>query len=337
MANPLKKLLWSAVISCCIFLLIAVALIVSDQPSERPFALGEGLDFSNTLAIQLDELPELETYRARDGASLSYRHYPSSEPGKPRLYLVHGSGWHSLQFHNLAVLLAGEGIADIFVPDLRGHGINPQRRGDVDHIGQFEEDLADLISETGNPTNRRAVILAGHSSGGGLVVRFAGGEYGILADGFVLLAPFLKYNAPTTRPNSGGWARPMTRRIIGLTMLNAVGITAFNKLEVIQFNMPQAVLDGPLGHTATTSYSFRLNTGYAPRSDYQADLRAMDRPLLVIAGTLDESFVADQFEPVISEETDTGTYSLVEGTNHLGIVDSPDTKQLIGEWITSVF
>lgn len=335
MAFPLKKLISSILLSCVAFFVIAGGLIVSDQPSERPFAIGEGLDFTETLAKHPEDPPNPKTYRARDGTTLKYRHYPSNEPERPLLYLLHGSGWHGLQFHGLAENLANAGVAEVFVPDLRGHGVDPVRRGDVDHIGQFEEDLADLISKTGKNAEGRATILAGHSSGGGLIVRFAGGKYGNLAGGFVLLAPFLKYNAPTTRPNSGGWARPLTRRIIGLTMFNAIGINWFNHLVVIQFNMPPAVLTGPLGDTATTRYSYRLNTGFAPRSDFQSDLRAMDRPLLVIAGSADESFFADQFQPVISDETDSGTYALVEGVNHLGIVDAPDTAQLIGNWITA--
>lgn len=337
MVFPLKKLISFILISCGAFFLIAVVLIVSDQPAERAFAAAEGLDFSETLTRHARDLPDPQTYSARDGAKLKYRHYSSTKSDRPLLYLVHGSGWHGMQFHNLAGRLAESGVAEVFVPDLRGHGIDPERRGDVDHVGQFEDDLADLITQTSGNRNKRIKILAGHSSGGGLVVRFAGGKYGSLADGFVLLAPFLKYNAPTTRPNSGGWARPLTRRIVGLTMLNAVGISWFNHLTVIQFNMPKAVLDGPLGATATTAYSYRLNTSFAPRSDYRSDLRAMDRPLLVIAGTKDEAFYADAYEPVISAETSSGTYALVEGANHLGIVDAPETAHLIGNWIGSRF
>lgn len=337
MVPPLIKLISLILASCGVFFLIAVALIVSDQPSARPFAATEGLDFPETVTRPAGDLPDPETYSARDGAKLNYRHYPSRKSGRPLLFLIHGSGWHGMQFHRLADHLAKSGVAEVVVPDLRGHGIGPERRGDVDHIGQFEEDLADLISQTGGNAKERITILAGHSSGGGLTVRFAGGEYGGLADGFILLAPFLKYNAPTTRPNSGGWAWPLTRRIVGLTMLNAVGIHWFNHLTVIQFNMPQAVLDGPLGVTATTAYSYRLNTSFAPRSNYRSDLRAMDRPLLVIAGTKDEAFFADAYEPVISAETSSGTYALVEGVNHLGVVDAPETAQLIGKWIGSRF
>jgi pimeloyl-ACP methyl ester carboxylesterase len=85
--------------------------------------------------------------------------------------------------------------ADVVVRDLRGHGVTPRRRGDIDYINQFEFDLADLIKATAQP-NQKDVVL-GHSSAGGLVVRFAGGEYGEIINHAVLLAPFLKHNAPT--------------------------------------------------------------------------------------------------------------------------------------------
>lgn len=86
----------------------------------------------------------------------------------------------------------------------------------MDYIGQFEDDLADLIEILREQVPGTDLIIGGHSSGGGLTVRFAGSEYTTLSDGYILLSPFLKYNAPTTRPNSGGWAHPLSRRIAGL-------------------------------------------------------------------------------------------------------------------------
>ena len=77
------------------------------------------------------------------------------------------------------------------------------------------------------------------------------------------MSPFMKYNAPTTRLNSGGFAKPYTGRIIGLVMLNNVGIRWFNYLTAIEFNMPEKARDG----TETLSYSYRLTTAYAPH-DY---------------------------------------------------------------------
>ena len=85
-----------------------------------------------------------------------------------------GSGWLGIQFNRLASRLSDQ--AYVVVPDLRGHGASPERRGDVDYIGQMEDDIAALIETERLPG--QAVILAGHSSGGGLVTRFAGGEHG---------------------------------------------------------------------------------------------------------------------------------------------------------------
>ena len=213
--------------------------------------------------------------------------------------------------------------AEILVPDLRGHGVNPQPRGDVAYIGQLEDDMADLIKTYKRDDQK--VILAGHSSGGGLVVRFAGGAHGDLIDGAIMMAPFLKYNAPTTRKNSGGWAQPLTRRIIGLSMLNNIRVTVLNHLVAIQFAMPDEVLNGPLGQTATVAYSYRLNQSYAPRNAYLQDIAALPE-FMVIAGTADEAFVADQYAPLMRGVTDKGEFHLVNGVDHLEIVNAPQTQ-----------
>jgi alpha-beta hydrolase superfamily lysophospholipase len=89
---------------------------------------------------------------------------------------------------------------EVLVPDLRGHGPNPVRRGDIDYIGQLEDDLADLIAAhniTGRP-----VYMVGHSSGGGLVVRFAGGPHGALLNKAVLM-PALYHKCCTLKGGNG--------------------------------------------------------------------------------------------------------------------------------------
>ncbi|WP_420567536.1 alpha/beta hydrolase [Thalassovita sp.] len=300
---------------------IALGLIASQVPGTVDGS--GGLDFNKQLERGLAEPLPMVPVQMRDGFPLQVRHLEGPK-GAPLLVMVHGSGWQGAQFDSLARELSAQ--AEVLVPDLRGHGAQPGRRGDVDYIGQFEDDLADLIDAYRKPDQK--VILLGHSSGGGLVVRMAGGTHGALMDGAVLLAPFLKYNAPTTRANSGGWATPLTRRIIGLTMLNAVKIRALNHLTVIQFAMPQAVLDGPLGHTATTAYSYRLNTSYAPRNDYEADIAALP-PFLLVVGDQDEAFVADGFQPLMSAQTDQGRYALIPDAAHLDVVDDPQTLSAI--------
>lgn len=322
--------------SAAIYLLIALGLVVSQSvPASR--ADSEALDFASAVNADYSGLPELETFASRDGSPLAFRSYAASGDSANIILLIHGSGWHGMQFHEMATHLSEQGAGHVIVPDLRGHVFAPQTRGDVDHIGQFEQDIADLVAHVREEHEKKMrIIIGGHSSGGGLVVRFAGGEYGTLADGFILMAPFLKYNAPTTRPNSGGWANVATRRLIGLGMLNNVGITAFNHLPVISFNMPASVLDGPLGNTATLQYSYRLNTGFAPRADYTSDLAAMRQPFLLLAGSEDESFYSDRYEGLISQYSPSGTYRLLDGVNHIGVVNAPSAVDAILNWVDDI-
>lgn len=328
----ITKILTFAVISLSIFFLIALGLIVSQRP--KALKAVEGLDFTKIMASGAFTPPQTpafarESFTARDGTEIKYTHVKAhGADALPLVIMVHGSGWYGGQFDRLAWALAD--VAEVKAITLRGHGENPVRRGDVDYIGQLEDDIADLIA-----IDPRAPILLGHSSGGGLAVRFAGGSHGEKLAGAILLAPFLKHNAPTTRPNSGGWAHVLTRRIIGLSMLNNVGIHWLDHLTMIQFNMPKAVLDGPLGDFATTSYSWRLNTSFAPRSAYLEDVAKLPAFLLV-AGAQDEAMAADQYASIMGDVTNGGRYEIVEGAAHLDIVEAPETEALIRDFLRQI-
>ncbi len=325
MEKIILSLLISVLVPAAIYFAIAFGLTLFGK-SKKPWP-ERGLDFQE-LAINSKSLPPLKTFTARDGKPLSYRHYPASSD--KTVILLHGSGGHSRYFLPLADFISSEGLARVYTPDLRGHGYTPERRGDVDYIGQMEDDLTDFIALIRKDNPRGTLVIGGHSSGGGLAVRFAGSRQGHLGDAYLLLAPFLQYNAPTIRPNTGGWARPHIGRIIGLTMLNNVGIRLLNGLEVIEFNMPKEARSG----TETLAYSHRLNTSYAPR-DYKKDLGAMTQPLLLITGSQDEVFFPDQFEPVISQYTQ-GKVKMINGVTHLGVVVGPEVRPVIKEWLESL-
>ncbi len=331
----IKNILLFVLISLVIYLGIASVLIFSDRPKTVPASDAGPMAFNALTEVDYEGMPELEAYTARDGSRLYYRTYESSAAANKVLILLHGSGWHSMQFYPLAKAVSQAGLAHVITPDLRGHGFDPQRRGDVDYIGQLEDDLADLMALLEQEYPQAAILIGGHSSGGGLVVRFAGSRYGSEADAYLLLAPFLKYNAPTTRPNSGGWAQPLSRRIAGLVMLNNLGIRWLNDLTVIRFNFPQGVLTGPLGDSATSAYSYRMNTSFAPRSKYGRDLSAMQQPFLVVAGLTDQSFIAEQYEATISAYTDAGTYVLLPDVDHIDLLTTPGTFQAIETWLDS--
>lgn len=276
---------------------------------------------------RLPALPPRQPFVTRDGAKLQYRHYPSES--KLDVVLIHGSAAHSLYLYKFAEALSAANAANVYTPDLRGHGVSPERRGDINYIEQLEDDLADLIAHIRSTANgQRKIIVAGHSSGGGLALRFAGGKHGSLAAGYLLLAPYLGHNAPTVRQSSGGWAVADLTKIIAIAILNAFGITRFNDTQVLRFNLPPEYRTG----VETLVYSYRLMTGINPK-DYKAELSAIKVPLLVLVGSEEEAFVASAFEPAIKPLVAGSTVKVVDGASHLGLVVGPQASTAAIEWL----
>ena len=337
----MKLFLYILLASVLIYFSLAVALIFSQGLQQLEG--GSGIDFQNT-SRQIGCDPGLSDFIARDGERLGVRHYDGVTADVPLVVLLHGSGWHGGAYIGLGSALNTVHGFEVLIPDLRGHGPAPTRRGDVDYIGQLEDDIADLLHTHGAAD--RPGFLVGHSSGGGLAIRFAGGQYGEMLNKVVLIAPFLNYDAPTARrADSGGgsgsgegegtnsWAHVLMRRLIGQIMLDSVGITAFNGLPVIQFSFPEHVLTGALGDTATPHYSYRLNTSFAPRNDYLADVAKLPE-FLLIAGAQDEVFRSDAYESTLSAVNPYGKYHLLQGVSHLSVIDDAQAIEVTGQFLT---
>ncbi len=315
------------VISVIIYLSIAFVLVIVNGKKKNLDSMESDLKFDE-LNIDYSNLNDLVKYSCRDGEMLEYREYKSQ--AQDILILIHGSGWHSQYFFGISNYLSENKVAKVFTPNLRGHGINPILRGDVRYINQLEDDIADFIEFVKKENPEYKIILGGHSSGGGMVIRFGGSKYSEMVDAYILLSPFLKYNAPTMKSESGGWAYARMPRIIGLSMLNNVYINALNHLPVIDFNMPKDYRDG----TETLSYSYRLNTGYAPRN-YKKDLAKMKQKMLVVAGTLDESFEATKFQEVMSDFKSDIDFEILPGVSHMGVVVGEEIKTVLSDWLKS--
>jgi len=99
----------------------------------------------------------------------------------------------------------------------------------------------------------------------------------------------LRSISATTRPPLGqtpAAGRAYLPWIIGLSMLNTLGIDWFNRLTTLDFAVSQSVRDG----TETLSYSYRLMVGFAPRGD-AADLAAAASDFLVLVGDRNDAFL----------------------------------------------
>jgi hypothetical protein len=81
------KIFTFLLISAVIYFGIAVVLIFFVKPKKPPKT---GLTF-NELFLDYTGLPELNSFKARDGSSLKYRHCPSQSD--KIIILIHVSGW----------------------------------------------------------------------------------------------------------------------------------------------------------------------------------------------------------------------------------------------------
>lgn len=265
----------------------------------------DGVDFSG--------LPRAQRYTARDGAALAWYAYgPAGDAASApvrRVVLVHGSSSRARSTHVLAQALAAQGFA-VAALDMRGHGESGPR-GQVAYIGQLEDDIEDFLRAV---PHAGAQTLMGFSAGGGFALRFAGSDRQALFDRYVLLSPFLHQDAPTARPDSGGWASVGVPRLIALTLLNRAGFTQWNHLPVLRYALDEASADN-----LTPSYSYALAMNFRPHGDYEADIRNARGTVCIVAGQNDELFYADRFADLFARAGKPVPVTLLPGINHMGL------------------
>ena len=260
-------------------------------------------------AVDFSDLPPHVFFQAADGAALAYRAY-APRPGaalKGSVVLVHGSSGSSNSMHVVAKALASAGYA-AYALDIRGHGASGPK-GTIAYVGQLEDDLAAFVKAV--PLAKPST-LAGFSSGGGFVLRFAGSTRQDAFQHYVLLSPFLGSRAPTYRPNSGGWVDVGIPRIVGLMVLNRLGVHAFNELPVINF-----ALDEEAKKLLTPTYTFNLASNFGPQQDVEANIQAVHQPVRVVAGASDEAFVTDKLEGFFRQQGKTWPVTLLPGIKHI--------------------
>jgi alpha-beta hydrolase superfamily lysophospholipase len=316
---PLKLLGWS-------FALVGVVALALTAMIATPLApMPELTSISQTVrAVDRSTMPSLEHFSARDGTVLAYRHYPArSLPAATIAILVHGSSGSSVAVHALADALAARGV-ETYAPDIRGHGASGTR-GDVAYVGQLEDDLADLMTLVRKTAPDAPLTLLGHSAGGAFALRVASSPLQSLFARTVLLAPYLGYDAPSTRPNSGGWASADVPRILGLGALRRIGLDCCEALPALAFAVPpnsEKIL--------APTYSYRLMRNFATRG-YKADLVAATRPMTLFAGADDELMLADRYADAVHAVAPSVDVKLIDGVNHMGIVSASKAVQAIAD------
>jgi len=276
--------------------------------------------------VDLSSLPAIERFQARDGTWLGFRHYGAGGTPTGRVAIVvHGSsGSSGGTIHALSQALAAHGV-EAFAVDMRGHGTSGTR-GDIGYVGQLEDDLADFVTVLRTTVPSAPLTLVGHSSGGGFTLRVAGSPIQNLFERFVMFAPYLGYDAPSTRPDSGGWARADIPRIIGLLALRELGITCCESLPVLALAVPPNS-----EKTLVSTYTDRLMRNFAVRGDFRRDLAAATKPLTIISGADDELMFSEKYAEAVRGAKVAVDVRVLDGINHMGIVAAPKAISIVAE------
>jgi alpha-beta hydrolase superfamily lysophospholipase len=302
----LRVVVWGLAVAGFAGLLLAWMIAT---PVRRPPELTSVAETAR--AVDRSGMPGIDRFHARDGTELGYRHYPARAPAGGQIAIVvHGSSGSSIAVHALAKGLAAKGV-DVYAPDIRGHGASGTR-GDIGYIGQLEDDLADFVGEIRKANPTAPLTLLGHSSGGGFALRVAGSPIQNLFVRTVLLAPYLGYDAPSSRQDAGGWASPDIPRFLALSMLRRLGIVCCESLPTIAFAV------GPnTSAILAPTYSYRLMRNFGSSNSYRDDLAAAGKPVTLIAGAADELMFPDRYKDAVGQRAEV---RLIDGVNHMGIV-----------------
>ena len=240
------------VFACLLILaaIIPVAVIAFDAPHSPPpmASMAESLK-----RIDSRDVPPPRQFKARDGTDLQYYAYPAAPDNVA--VLVHGTVGPGTSMHALAESLRAAGVT-AYVLDIRGHG-GSGRRGDIDYIGQIDDDLADFVAQLGPPRSGETRTLVGFSAGAGFTHPLRRRPvWRPVRPLCVSCSPILPGSA-AWRPNAGGWVNIALPRLITIAYLGRVGIHWFDGLPVISY----AVSADPSRDT-TTSYSYRLSMNF---------------------------------------------------------------------------
>jgi alpha-beta hydrolase superfamily lysophospholipase len=319
----LKLVLWSLAAFGTATLLLTLMIATPLVPPPELRSVSE-----SARAVDRSTMPPLSRFSARDGTELAYRHYPARGVAIGKIaILVHGSSGSSMAVHALADALAAHGI-DTYAPDIRGHG-GSGTRGDIGHIGQLEDDMADLVALVRKTSPDAPITLLGHSAGGGFALRIASSP---IRDQFartIMLAPYLGYDAPTNRPQSGGWASADIPRFLALVTLRKLGIECCEALPTLAFAVPP-----DSANILAATYSYRLMRNFATRG-YRTDLSGLTRPMTLISGADDELMLSGKYADAVHAVAPDVEVKLIAGVNHMGVVSVPKAVNEIADYVAT--
>lgn len=318
------------VVTGILYLLAAFALTFSPQKDFKNKVVN--VTHTNIAADDIKDYKE-RYFQMRDGAKIYAKVF--GDQNNTNILMLHGVATNSQGLEKFAYQMARENKVRITIFDLRGHGKSDGEMWQTAYIGQYEDDIADIIKQI-KSQNNGPLIIAGHSMGGGIVLRYALAQNAPNVDGYLLASPLLGGDSESMKPKTND-VKPQnapkeeeqvifrTPRMIGVLMFNIIGIKSFNHLPIMLFN-----------HDDQPSYGFNALASMQPNEpkDYKIALGSIKTPLLLIAGKSDEYFNANAY-PQIIKNYSKGDAILIDKETHEGILNNNEAILDIKNWLVS--
>jgi alpha-beta hydrolase superfamily lysophospholipase len=317
-------------------------LILKLEQGPLPYNLSAWeADFRKQEASTYD-IPPPQFMDGEDGLKLAYREWnPKEWTGRGDIYvIVPGSTSHSKHFGFLGSSLSTRGLLTRVI-DFRGTGLSvckgandcgdpalyksrvpeddgkyfPGRIGDCADSDQLVRDLEDHLVDLRKKWPQARVHLSGHSSGGGLICRFA--EYvgrnsqknlADLVDSVVLLAPFIHWNYPANSDVNDRYS------VVHVPSIQA-SIRGEKHRYVLGFNVASRRKLDPWIVGKWTQEMTSGMAAYSPDSFWQH----FTVPTAYAIGAREELFDIEKARGEHAKAKNAGAFVVIEDASHLGI------------------
>lgn len=213
-----------------------------------------------------------------DGTALKGRVWKPEKEPLAVMILIHGIGEHSGRYQTWARRFTQEQLL-VYAPDYRGHGLSAGKRGHVNSLTEYLDDIGAMVKRVFRHHPTLPVFIYGHSMGGNLVLNFLLKRHQSF-EGAIITAPWIELVNP---PGIWKWLFGKLANALYPSFTMQTGIKS-NGLTSLSENQEAADKDALMHGKITIRTFFELQTGAAAIVTQSGELSV---PMLICHGDAD--------------------------------------------------